>query len=89
MTTIAYTESAWAALPSPAYDSAMYRIQAVEDPDLADMAELDTAEASIDTAEVEPPEVAPPIVEPPVVEPPVAPPPPPEDSAKDSVVVRY
>jgi 1A family penicillin-binding protein len=72
-----------------AYDSAMYRIQAVEDPDLADMAELDTAEASIDTAEVEPPEVAPPIVEPPVVEPPVAPPPPPEDSAKDSVVVRY
>ena len=72
-----------------AYDSAMYRVQAVDDPDLADMPEQDTAEASIDTTEVEPPEVAPPIVQPPVVEPPVAPPPVPVDSAQDSVGVRY
>ena len=65
-----------------AYDSAMYRVQPVEDPDLANMPEIDTAEASVDTAEVDPP-----VITPPVVEPPVAPPPIPQDSTQDSVSV--
>ena len=71
-----------------AYDSAMYQVQPVDDPDLASMPEQDTAEASVDTADVEPPVVAPPVVQPPVVRPPAPPPPVPQDSTQDSVVVR-
>jgi len=71
------------------YDTMSARIEAVQDPDLADMPDLDTTEVSVDTADIEPaptpvpPEVKPPVVQPPVVKP--APTPPPQDTTVDSL----
>ena len=72
-----------------AYDS-MYRVQTIDDPDLADMSQVDTAtEVGDDTVIVDRPivdstrvrkPVQPPVVQPPVVRPPVPP-----DTVEDSV----
>jgi hypothetical protein len=65
------------------------RVEAVDDPDLADMPDLDTAQVSIDTADVEPPpSVKPPAVKPPAVKPPVVSPPapPPQPTPRDTLV---
>ena len=72
-----------------AYDS-MYRVQTIDDPDLADMSQVDTAtEVGDDTVIVDRPivdstrvrkPVQPPVVQPPVVQPPV-----PRDTVEDSV----
>ena len=73
-----------------AYDS-LYRVQPVDDPDLADMSQVDTVteveddtvivdEPRVDTATVRKP-VPPPPVKPPVIEPPV------RDTIRDSVTV--
>ena len=75
-----------------AYDS-LYHVQPVDDPDLADMSQVDTAmdieddtvivdEPQVDTASVRKP-VPPPVVRPPVIQPPV-----PVDTVKDSVTER-
>lgn len=73
------------------YDTTTSRIEAVTDPDLANMPDLDTAEVSIDTTDTEPqpvappPEVKPPVVKPPVVKPPT-PTPTPQPTPKDTLV---
>jgi hypothetical protein len=71
------------------YDTMTTRVEAVDDPDLADMPDLDTAQVSIDTADVEPPpSVKPPAVKPPAVKPPVVSPPapPPQPTPRDTLV---
>ncbi len=75
-----------------AYDS-MYRVQTIDDPDLADMSMVDTAtEVDDDTVIIDRPivdstrvqkPVQPPVVKPPVVQPPMPP-----DTVKDSVATR-
>jgi penicillin-binding protein 1B len=75
-----------------AYDS-LYRVQPIDDPDLADMSQLDTTtlmdddtvivdEPRVDTATVRKP-VPPPVVRPPIIEPPVR-----VDTVQDSVTER-
>jgi membrane peptidoglycan carboxypeptidase len=78
------------------YDTMTSRVEAVADPDLADMPDLDTAAVSVDTADIEPTPVAPPpAVKPPEVKPPVVKPPPtptpqpvPKDTTVDSLFVN-
>ena len=64
-------------------DTITSRVEAVTDPDLAGMPDLDTAEVSVDTADIEPEPVAPPPeVKPPEIKPPT---PPPTDTTVDSL----
>jgi len=71
-------------------DTITSRVEAVTDPDLAGMPDLDTAEVSVDTADIEPepvappPEVKPPEIKPPVVKP--TPVPVPQPTPKDTTV---
>ncbi len=76
-----YTDTMAAIYP---YDTMSARVEAVKDPDLADMPDLDTTEVSIDTADVEP-APKPPVVQPPVVKPTPTPTPPPQDTSVDSL----
>jgi penicillin-binding protein 1B len=85
----------------PEFDQTYNQIEAVDDPDLADMSMVDTATEvndEDDTVSVRPPVITPPEVRPPVVRPPVdsaprprpparEPAPPPRDSLEDSITV--
>jgi penicillin-binding protein 1B len=71
-----------------AYDS-LYRVQPVDDPDLADMSQVDTAtEVDDDTVVDEPVLDTLQAPRPPVVKPPVVVPPLPRDTVEDSVIIK-